>query len=372
MTDININNTPDEPDEPEMAVCLFCSEEHEVSEMHTWLLSGNRYNNHGETLLCDSCNYEAFHCPHCGNLADGQDDTTYVDQSDETVCSSCLDEVDYCDRHGSHYERDGCERCDEGGDLIESYSYRPIPNFFKFDEDNKLPKELRTFTGFELEMEASGCERFDGAELATEIFSRYCYLKEDGSLNNGFEMVSHPLSHKFSVNQFPWERLKELADIGMRSANTRTCGLHIHINRNFFGGSPSTMYRFMSMFYRNSAQWKILAGRENSSYASWSEYELDRMLHYAKNFTQNAHNNERYVAINLQNRNTLELRFFKGTLRPETFIGRLEGVHAVAHYAYATRNRVNIKASHDWERFREWTITNKYTKFDAYASGKGV
>jgi hypothetical protein len=372
MTDININNTPDEPDEVAYATCHFCSDEHEVCEMHTWLLSGNRYNNNGEALLCESCNYEAFHCPYCGNLADAQDDTTYVDQADETVCSDCIDRIDYCDRHGSHYEHVGCERCDEGGDLIESYGYRPTPTFFKRPEDIKLPKELKTFTGFELEMEASECDRIEGAELATEIFGDYCYLKEDGSLNNGFEMVSHPLSHGYATERFPWQRLKELADLGMRSANTRTCGLHVHINRDLFRSSPSTMYRFMSMFYRNSEQWKILAGRQNSTYASWSEYELDRMLHYAKNFGQHAYNNERYVAINLQNRNTLELRFFKGTLRPDTFIGRLEGVHAVAHYAYATRNRVNIKAAHDWERFREWTITNKYTKFDAYASGKGV
>jgi hypothetical protein len=224
-------------------------------------------------------------------------------------------------------------------------------------------------------MEASECDLSEGAELAQEIYDKWCYLKHDGSLNDGFEMVSHPLSREFVTEHFPWQRLSELSALGMRSANTRTCGLHVHINKDFFQKNPTTMYRFMSMFYRNAEQWKKIAGRSESSYASWSDYELERMLDYTKGMSVGTHvrNNDRYVALNLQNRNTIELRFFKGTLRPQTFIARIEAAHAVAEYAYATRNAVSIKSAHDWDRFREWTIQQKtYTNFNTYAESKGV
>jgi hypothetical protein len=223
-------------------------------------------------------------------------------------------------------------------------------------------------------MEAVGCELSSGATTAHNIFEQWCYLKHDGSLNNGFEMVSHPMSHEFILEKFPWEKLRELSSMGMRSAQTRTCGLHVHINRSFFSENPTTMYRFMSMFYRNAEQWKKIAGRSESTYANWSEYELSQMLRYTKSLKNGGHssNSDRYVALNLQNRNTIELRFFKGTLRPESFVGRLEAVHAVAQYANETRNRVSIKASHDWERFREWTIQNGFNHFNTYAESKGV
>jgi hypothetical protein len=84
-------------------------------------------------------------------------------------------------------------------------------------------------------------------------------------------------------------------------------------------------------------------------------------------------NYERYVAINLQNTNSIELRFFKGTLRPLTLQARVEAVHAVAEYSVATRHNVNIKQAYDWERFRNWVASSKkYNAFHKYAETKGV
>lgn len=100
------------------------------------------------------------------------------------------------------------------------------------------------------------------------------------------------------------------------------------------------------------------------------------MLVYTKGLNRghdyNSINNDRYVAINLQPSQTIELRFFKGTLRPETLKARIEAVHAVAEYSVATRNNVNIKASNDWDKFREFALANNYLAFSEYAELKGV
>ena len=76
--------------------------------------------------------------------------------------------------------------------------------------------------------------------------------------------------------------------------------------------------------------------------------------------------------MNLQNRATVELRFFKGTLNPTTIQARLESVHAVAEFSISQRNNVNIKDGHDWDRFRQFTKQNGYEAFDAYATAKGI
>lgn len=372
--EININNDM-EPEEEDTRICEWCAEENPESDtvQHPNIRSGLL---RGTFWLCRRCDHDAFSCVSCGSVEHYEDS---VCVGSEYWCSYCRDEyLGYCDMCGEYWNygsHDECPDCTPSSRLIHDYSFRPEPVFFISRGLTAIrSSRSMTFTGFELEMEAVETNVDDGAQFATEKFGEWCYLKYDGSLSNGFEMVSHPLSYRYFLESFPFADLSELAKLGMRSANTGTCGLHIHINKSFFQSHPSTMYRFMSLFYRNAESWKPIAGRKNSSYASWSEYELDRMLYYAKGLKDGVRNcnNERYVALNLQNSNTIELRFFRGTLKPEVFAGRIEAAHAAAHYAFATRNSVSIKEAHNWERFREWTIANNYNMFNALAESKGV
>lgn len=371
------------PDTPEMHQCHWCEEEVERESMidHEMRLSRGTYTT---IQLCEMCDDNSTHCEDC-NTVMHYDDCNSIN-GDYYVCESCFDRnygyCEYCERNwNTNYDSscpDGCSDDEDNSGIVQSWSFKPEA-VFAFMRNGVprysgiLPPNI-SVTGFELEMEAVNCERYEGVQLANDIFNNWCYFKEDGSLNNGFEMVSHPMSLDIVRNTFPWERLRELSQVGMRSAQTRTCGLHIHINKSFFAENPTTMYRFMSMFYSNAEQWKKVAGRSESTYASWSEYEQSQMLQYTKHFSRKQHhaNSDRYVALNLQNRNTIELRFFKGTLRPESFIARLEAVHAVAQYALETRNNISIKRAHDWERFREWTTRNGFTHFNTYADSKGV
>jgi hypothetical protein len=47
----------------------------------------------------------------------------------------------------------------------------------------------------------------------------------------------------------------------------------------------------------------------------------------------------RYVAVNLENYETIEFRLFRGTLRYETFIATLQLVHEICHAAVALTDR---------------------------------
>lgn len=328
---------------------------------------------------------ETVYCEGCGIIQDYDGDFN----SELSMCEECASQYSYCYEHDRYYhEEESCYMCDEEEEestsrLIHDYSFRPSPIFYihrggrtetVFMEPNGV-----SVTGFELEMEAQGCSVESGAQLAVDTYGESAYLKYDGSLNHGFEMVTHPMSLEYINTKFDFDGIKKLANIGMRSARTNTCGLHVHINKGFFNNRATSMYRFMSMFYANSEVWRRIAGRSNSSYAQWDIGEGDRLLRYTKTFGTGGnayrdYNYDRYVAVNLQPSRTIELRFFKGTLRPETLKARLQAIHAVAEYSVITRNQINIKQASRWDTFRTWTEDNadKFGSFNTYANEKGV
>lgn len=374
-------------------LCTWCSDDCEYHELKIIATNGRRINDYSLSMnseslqdyidssdvivLCESCRMVQGYCHDCNTVMCNDD--SYTNPDDYSVCNECWENnYDWCGEHEHTYTQGyGCRYCEsESSRLIHDYSYTETPKFFLKDGSFSFIEPARqSVTGFELEMEAVNCERETGAETAMELFSNVAYLKYDGSLDDGFELVTHPLSRDYVRNEFNFDGMRELARLGMRSAQTQSCGLHVHINKGFFDGRPSSFYRFMAMFYRNKSQWRRIAGRENSNYASWNEEQEDNMLHYTKGMANNdvyARNADRYVALNLQPRHTIEMRFFKGTLRPQTLKARVEAIHAVAEYSIATRNKVNIKSSSDWELFREFARQNGYISFSDYADEKGV
>jgi hypothetical protein len=390
-TENNNNYVPD----VETFTCEWCNEkfcdtdvDYDVAS-EQGLLVTERHELHwrgAPTVICECCYEDNLRtCEDCDDVLHcNRDEYTYVgNYNDRLVCDYCLrDNYNWCESCEEYSHNDYPCDCSDSSNLISSYS-RDMKNDIHF----YISKGLMTsrepsgtvVTGFENEMECVEGDLHECAELAHNLFSPHgCILKEDGSISHGFELVTSPMTLQYAQDVFPFESMRELANAGMRSSMTETCGLHVHINKGYFDRRPTSMYRFMAMFHRNNEVWQKLGGRKNSSYARWNEDEQERMIEYVKYAaSQGIHglrnNYERYVAINLQNRNTIELRFFKGTLRPLALQARIEAVHAVAEYSVATRNTGSIKSAYDWERFRNWTVSNKkYNAFNKYAETKGV
>ena len=255
---------------------------------------------------------------------------------DEIYCNSCYDNNVYeCDDCGETYwnehDCDAYDNDENYSSYIHSYSYRPQTHFFG---------SARYHMGFELEVEARNTSRNEGAELAyTEIGDRG-YLKEDGSLNDGFEIVTHPHTLSMYQTSFPWEMLDKIKNAGLRSWNTRTCGLHVHVSRKAFQvmrGSYVDIVktqghelRFMKLIYDNQRMVERIAGRSNNNYATFEDKR--KLVSKVKYGTQS---NGRYSAVNTENDATLEVRVFKGSLRKERVLSALEFVHSAVEY---TRN----------------------------------
>ena len=228
----------------------------------------------GNDIWCESCTERrAYWCERCEGY--NSDTSYYISDRSEHWCQDCSDCNAYWCDDCDEYNADGCDRCSEdpvssdGSRLIHDYSYRPDAIFHSTKDDERL------FFGIEIEVEAKDDLRAS-AEYAHQLEALdLAYLKHDGSLNNGFEIVTHPMSHDFFKNEAThfftvMEGLRTKSGIRVKSWDTRTCGLHIHISRTGFNGGAH-MHRFLNLVYSNPDFYSTLAGRTSDQWAKFTD-----------------------------------------------------------------------------------------------------
>jgi hypothetical protein len=305
----------------------------------------------GDYTWCESCTERrAYFCDSCEEY--NSNGTSYVTDRGEHWCTDCTDRGAYWCEDCEEYNADGCDRCcdDEGGRVIHDYSYRPDAIFHSTDKNERL------FFGIEIEVEA-GSNLREASHYAHQLEALdLAYLKHDGSLNNGFEIVTHPMSHDFFKDEAQelWDVLEQLrthSAYRVKSWDTKTCGLHIHISRTGFSGGAH-MHRFLNLVYSNPDFYSTLAGRTSDQWAKFTdinvrEYERDSngervpdplggyQIVSKRTFAhklQPNHNSDRYSAVNTNNRETLEMRIFRGSVNGETIKAQLDLAHASVEY----------------------------------------
>ena len=191
------------------------------------------------------------------------------------------------------------------------------------------------YMGVELEIDKGG-EDERNAETLLDIGNcngNHIYCKHDGSLNEGFEIVSHPMTLAYHTKEMNWGEIFDKAiALGYRSHQTGTAGLHTHINRSAFG----TEENISKLVYLVEKYWNelvILSRRTEANIERWaSRYGISTT---AKETYELAKKNRlgRYVAVNLENENTIEFRLWRGTLCYKTFIATLQLVYELCRFA---------------------------------------
>ncbi len=295
----------------------------------------------GSDLLCDDCvESNTVTCDHCGDIIWTSDS---VSDDDTYLCSDCFDEhyerceccgrIIHCNSTSWQNELPYCGNCYDELDSneIEDYSYKPEPIFYG---------NSKRYFGIELEVDDGGKDD-DNANTLKSIANykgEHIYIKSDGSIDDGFEIVSHPMSLDYHENEMDWESVfHEAINMGYLSHKTETCGLHIHVNRNSFGDNQSAQEEVISriLFFVEKHWSEIFQFSRRSSYNMnrWSarlgfEKTGKAILEKAK-----SGDNGRYVAVNLTNYHTIEFRLFRGTLKYNTFIATLQFVNRICEVA---------------------------------------
>jgi hypothetical protein len=239
------------------------------------------------------------------------------------------------------YEDEVADCCnEEDANLIHPYHYRPSPVFYSTSPGIVLNTVLTKgraepgvlYMGAEIEVMKMShfiVEKFD-EEMKVEG-REFLYMKEDGSLGyEGVELVTMPATLGAFEKRFPFDALDQARYRGARSFGYESCGFHIHVSRSAF--TPQHMWKFIKFQLNNPALCQRVAQRENSNYATWY-YEADDMRGGLPSMVKGkAANYRRYLAINFQNRNTVELRYFKGNILKNAIMKNLEYVQSLYDY----------------------------------------
>ena len=285
-----------------------------------------------EHTLCMECYYEHYSCcEECGRTINN-DDCYYLDDYDEyPYCYNC-------------YQRNLSRK------NIHNYSYKPEPIFH--GDGNR-------FFGIELEVDYGG-NIGDNAEkildIANDDDEDRLYIKNDSSIEDGFEMVSHPMTLDYHKKDMPWEDImKNLINMGYMSHKTATCGLHCHINRTAFGETQEEQEEAIARILyfvehhwdemlRFSRRTEVQMARWANRYGTALGISPKKMMDDIKKCDYS-----RYRCVNIQNYYTIEFRMFRGTLKYNTFIATLQLINEICNVAISLSDEEMTELS--WNDF---------------------
>lgn len=223
---------------------------------------------------------------------------------------------------------------------VLNYSFKKPPYFYKLENET-----TKKYFGFELEISNNNYVGYDFLNTtAEEIRSQLnglVYSKTDGSVSDGLEIVSEPMT--FNYLKSIKYKLDNLFDYLMQENFTSdeskkcSCGLHFHISKNCLGETTEEIENNINLIWLVLENFKNelfkFSRRKTRDLTRWGKFLSDKVnandLEYIKTLkfigdNKQLQTNERYLALNILNKNTIEFRFIKGTLNIKTFYASLE------------------------------------------------
>ena len=298
--------------------CTHCGGIFSDNEEHFEMADGE--------IICESCrNIHYYTCDECGRIM-------LNDDIDDGLCPSCQEDYDYCSNCGRRFnlddlDEDGlCDRCQRR--VIQDYYYKPTAQFFGSPDNKK-------YLGMEWEI-AGGGENHSNAKQILDG-NEELYAKHDSSVSNGFEIVTHPMSAEYHLNEFDWAgTMKRASNLGYEGK--KGTGIHVHISRRFFGideeeqaGPIANLIYFVE---KNWSELVAFSNRQNSEVEQWADRYLpagDNLVDYDPEdlYDLAVSRNRRYHTVNLKNEATIEIRCFRSSVQWAICKGYLQFVDLI-------------------------------------------
>lgn len=353
-----------------------------------------------DLYVCSSCRDnleerdEIFYCEDCDEYYRGTV-SHYITADGRVICENCFDrDYEACSSCGEIYYRDVmpyddddgewyCEDCYEEHSSrarVHDYGFKPCAVFHGIGHWGRPEFGDPLTLGMELEVDKGR----DGAGCADEIMQEYdedtLYLKHDGSLSCGIEIVTHPHTLEAMKNELDIPKLCAIPiKYGFSSHDANTCGLHIHVGRAQLGRTLDDQRRVIAkivlLMYRH---WDFLlkfSRRTSSQLSHWAcapELSFNsRMTYYDNELAALVDDyyqyKGRYMALNLCNRGTIEFRLWRGSLQPATVLATIQLTHNIVKYAmdHSFYDVVNST----WEDLANYEMT---PELDAYLKDRHI
>lgn len=295
---------------------------------------------------CSSC---VIACDECGCLFPRRNMRTAED-SEQVYCNRCFEDDCYvCADCGRHYRYsdsvtaiDGCYYCQY---CVEEHR-SPIGCYHDFKEYGKIEfygtEERSEAIHLGIELEVDTDHRIDRTAVINRFkddFGDFLHYEEDGSLQYGWENITQPasLSYHLGIMDKYKNMFEILKEEDIRSHDTNSSGLHIHIDRAYFGNKEdSSVSKLLYLFERFRNELMVFSRRTETQANDWARSRkcsntksgwIKQAVKKSKSYYDHS---ERYYAVNLTNTETIEIRLFRGTLNAETFEATLKFTNRIA------------------------------------------
>lgn len=315
------------------------------------------YGYHGTDLLTGRT-IKAEPYIYCEDTEDYQPEsyTVYLEDTSEYVskdydyykCDECGDcfssSYEMHHRNGKYY----CDYCWEDMDPV-IYDYHCYHDGYY---PRSLARESPLFMGFELEVDNV---RGDYDDLAASVLDGdmdgTLHCEEDCTV--AFEFISQPCTLEYHKNQHYNDWFFSELDGECESHDAGTCGLHVHVNKSFFDDRGYDRLKTILFFFKDELFQFSRRQRWDYDYSDFGEKigKSSVTMHKAKNTKEYGHS----TWFNENNSSTYEFRFFRGTLRYETFMASLELVHNICIAAMSNTDIITWDSLLDGDYCREYS-----------------
>ena len=339
-------------------VCEICGSWHKIDEMDSvWYVNEDE-----EIMVCLPCWRKAeienriFFCDYHERYEyTGRYSDYTVIQNYGWICQDAFDWADcfsYCEECDNYFHENEmcwdddtemyyCEECYEtvcGNRVIRGYhNHKDDYEYNKLMSKKEREEGLKNymFYGMEIEIEntmAWGTEREDLAREIQEVVPNEFEFENDGSLDDGFEMITYPFTKDYMFEKLESKiaRVLEIVEENKYSA-TESCGLHFHMTKL----NDEQMNNLICAIEYYKEEITELSKRTERKLSRWASFYTEdlNLVNITKEKILDTVSKNRYRAVNITNRKTVEFRFFNGTTDFEELMARFEIVSNINEWA---------------------------------------
>jgi hypothetical protein len=282
-------------------VCENCGEYYYIADMTD---TSNGW-------VCENCLEDYIQCPDCGTYVHG-DNMCYSEIDNEYYCDDCLcnherDENMVQSYHSGH---------NDGIQFYANHIDKPVNTY-------NLPEKIHMSFELETDKYPNSNEYDECAEELSDGYGKWLHMENDGSLDNGIEIIIQPHSYDYLINSSFINHITDVVSShNGKSYHTNTCGFHVHVNKAYLNEYVSALIiNKIPDAFLNFGQRSKLYGTTNLKLSNDEMDSIKRKSRYGLS---------RYNMVNVTNSHTTEFRFFKGTTCADTIKCYLMLVHTVA------------------------------------------
>lgn len=306
-------------------------------------------------IICEDCRQWMYYCEECGEYYNDEDMVAIFDRYGDIVqfvCTGCAEAYyNQCPECGRWYVDsafDGCGTCVNcRPEVILSY-HSGNPDGLKFHGSPDY-SFIHGYIGGELEV--TGLDDMAAADILEACGGYdFCHFEHDCSVD-GAEIIFQPRTIE------AWEAAKPAVNSMYDILTEYNCtseggnGFHVHISRTAFGSTneeqADSIAKFMRLFSDdNFSACCQIAGCSYDDAKDWArncnEYSKEEQKRIAERCAGN-----RYIAVNVTNRNTVEIRLGRSTMNIDRFYGWM-------HFVAAMVRRAETITAKEADDFNEW------------------